>query len=181
MAYTSWSVVFGEQPSAAKWNILGTNDASFNDGTGIGAGVITPEKLLASTGVSWVWQSWAPTFTNLSGGTLNYAKYTQVGKTVTAKLKYTLAGAGISGAVTFSLPVTASADYTSTVEFFQASTALSDTGTALYMGEILWATSTTAQVRARTSSATVVALSSTFPHTWANTDFIQTTFTYEAA
>lgn len=35
MAYTSWSVSFGEQPSAAKWNILGTNDASFNDGTGI--------------------------------------------------------------------------------------------------------------------------------------------------
>lgn len=35
MAYTSWSVSFGEQPSATKWNILGTNDASFNDGTGI--------------------------------------------------------------------------------------------------------------------------------------------------
>lgn len=35
MAYASFSVVFGEQPSAAKWNILGTNDASFNDGTGI--------------------------------------------------------------------------------------------------------------------------------------------------
>lgn len=35
MSYTSWSVVFGEQPSAAKWNILGANDASFNDGTGI--------------------------------------------------------------------------------------------------------------------------------------------------
>lgn len=31
MAYSSWSVVFGEQPSAAKWNILGTNDAHFND------------------------------------------------------------------------------------------------------------------------------------------------------
>lgn len=30
MAYSSWSVVFGEQPSAAKWNILGTNDAQFN-------------------------------------------------------------------------------------------------------------------------------------------------------
>lgn len=36
MAYQAWSVVFGEQPSASKWNILGTNDASFNDGTGIG-------------------------------------------------------------------------------------------------------------------------------------------------
>lgn len=35
MAYASWSVTFGEQPSATKWNILGTNDASFNDGTGI--------------------------------------------------------------------------------------------------------------------------------------------------
>lgn len=34
-SYASWSVVFGEQPSAAKWNILGTNDAAFNDGTGI--------------------------------------------------------------------------------------------------------------------------------------------------
>lgn len=30
MAYASWSVVFGEQPSAAKWNILGTNDSTFN-------------------------------------------------------------------------------------------------------------------------------------------------------
>jgi len=35
MAYASWSVVFGEQPSTAKWNILGTNDASFANGTGI--------------------------------------------------------------------------------------------------------------------------------------------------
>lgn len=45
MAYQSWSVVFGEQPSAAKWNILGSNDASFNDGTGIGTGVITTAKI----------------------------------------------------------------------------------------------------------------------------------------
>ncbi len=35
MAYQAWSVIAGEQPTAAKWNILGTNDASFNDGTGI--------------------------------------------------------------------------------------------------------------------------------------------------
>lgn len=31
MAYTAWSVVFGEQPTAAKWNQLGTNDAGFKD------------------------------------------------------------------------------------------------------------------------------------------------------
>lgn len=35
MSYSSWSVVFGEQPTASKWNILGTNDASFNNGSGI--------------------------------------------------------------------------------------------------------------------------------------------------
>lgn len=35
MSYQVWSVVYGEQPSASKWNILGNNDISFNDGTGI--------------------------------------------------------------------------------------------------------------------------------------------------
>lgn len=50
MAYSSWSVVFGEQPSAAKWNILGTNDASFNDGTGLGNDTILATKMaLAAT------------------------------------------------------------------------------------------------------------------------------------
>lgn len=50
MAYQSWSVVFGEQPSAAKWNILGTNDASFNDGTGIANSVIDSENLIQTIG-----------------------------------------------------------------------------------------------------------------------------------
>ena len=35
MAYTAWSVVYGEQPTAAKWNQLGANDAGFRDGTNI--------------------------------------------------------------------------------------------------------------------------------------------------
>lgn len=36
---------FGEQPSAAKWNILGANDASFNDGTGIGTDAIKASQM----------------------------------------------------------------------------------------------------------------------------------------
>ena len=40
MAYQSWSVVAGEQPTTSKWNTLGDNDAIFNDGTGIGDGAI---------------------------------------------------------------------------------------------------------------------------------------------
>src|ERR1044072_8033675 len=52
------------------------------------------------------WQSWTTTFTNLSGGTLNYAVYQQIHKTVFFQLKYTLGGAGISGRPNFTVPVT---------------------------------------------------------------------------
>lgn len=45
MAYTAWSVVYGEQPTAAKWNQLGTNDAGFKDGTNIDSGAIITAKL----------------------------------------------------------------------------------------------------------------------------------------
>jgi hypothetical protein len=45
MAYSAWSVIAGEQPTTSKWNILGTNDASFNDGTGIATNAITGAKL----------------------------------------------------------------------------------------------------------------------------------------
>ena len=48
MAYSSWSVVAGEIPTASKWNILGTNDASFNDGTGIGTNAIAAASLATS-------------------------------------------------------------------------------------------------------------------------------------
>ncbi len=44
MAYTAWSVVFGEQPSAAKWNILGTHYAHFYTYTGEGTNAIQQMK-----------------------------------------------------------------------------------------------------------------------------------------
>jgi len=40
MAYTAFSVVFGEQPTAAKWNTLGTNDAHFYAYTGEGTNAV---------------------------------------------------------------------------------------------------------------------------------------------
>lgn len=40
MSYTAWSVVFGEQPTAAKWNQLGANDAGFKDGTNFDDSII---------------------------------------------------------------------------------------------------------------------------------------------
>lgn len=49
MVYTAWSVIAGEQPTTAKWNILGANDAAMADGTGIGAGVITSSHIANGT------------------------------------------------------------------------------------------------------------------------------------
>lgn len=45
MAYSADSFVADEQPTTAKWNKLWTNDASFNDGTGIATGAITSTKI----------------------------------------------------------------------------------------------------------------------------------------
>lgn len=38
--YAAWSVIAGEQPTAAKWNILGSNDAAFNNGNGFEDGIL---------------------------------------------------------------------------------------------------------------------------------------------
>lgn len=45
MSYNAWSVVFGEVPTDTKWNILGSNDDSFNDGTGIADDAIIQRHL----------------------------------------------------------------------------------------------------------------------------------------
>lgn len=51
MAYTAWSVVFGEQPTAAKWNELGENDAAFNDGSGFAAGALGSDHASLANGI----------------------------------------------------------------------------------------------------------------------------------
>lgn len=54
MSYAAWSVIAGEQPTTSKWNILGANDSSFNDGTGIGNAVITANKLATGAAAATV-------------------------------------------------------------------------------------------------------------------------------
>jgi hypothetical protein len=45
MSYTEWSVIYGEIPTASKWNQLGSNDAGFRDGSNILDGAILASKL----------------------------------------------------------------------------------------------------------------------------------------
>lgn len=47
MAYSADTFVADEQPTTAKWNKLWSNDASFNDGTGIADDAIITRHLLA--------------------------------------------------------------------------------------------------------------------------------------
>ena len=56
--YAPWSVVVGEQPTTTKWNILGTNDASFYSGNGINDQAIVFRHLQADmvpTGAMYIW------------------------------------------------------------------------------------------------------------------------------
>jgi hypothetical protein len=187
MSYAAWSVVYGEQPSAAKWNILGTNDASFNDGSGIGAGVVLPNHLLAaaSTLNTWVWDAWTPSFTNLTvgNGTLT-AKYIKIGKTIIARVHFVFGNSSaVSGAVSFTLPVTsvsypgiATVQPIGVAEYFSVSTIIE--------GWVAWASTTSANVYVKNSAGTYVVfavLSSTVPYTWATAMEIHLNLCYEAA
>lgn len=43
--YTAITFVASEQPTTAKWNLIGSNDASFNTGDGFNDGIIIPRHL----------------------------------------------------------------------------------------------------------------------------------------
>lgn len=145
------------------------------------AGNIQPLNLVTGTGSTWVWQTWSPTLVNLSGGTLNYAKYIQVGKKVEFRFKYTLAGAGVAGEVSITPPVSFHADYTQTAAEPLGYATLRDAGTNTFNGMALWGTGGVILIRTWSTSNTASALSSTVPYTWANGDQIFVSGSYEAA
>lgn len=128
------------------------------------------------------WFNYTPTLTNMSGGSQTYSKFRMVGKEVRFRFLYTLAGAGISGAVSFTLPVTASSNYVALDPIGTA--ALVDAGSASYGGRVLIGSTTTAQVRAENAAGTytvLTALSSTVPFTYGNTDTVACEGSYETA
>lgn len=119
MAYTAWSVVYGEQPTAAKWNQLGTNDAGFKDGTNIdnlaitGAkiadGAITNAKLsTAADELGAAWKAWTPTISNSAGSisaTINWAKYMRIGKTIIWNASISISSVSANGDLGVTAPV----------------------------------------------------------------------------
>lgn len=163
MAYTSWSVVYGEQPSAAKWNILGTNDAHF----------------YSFLGDNLAWQSWTPTFANFTKGSATVtAKYTQVGKTVHFRLEVTLSSSTMGSIPTFTLPVTSTSYLTGTTI---GHLAILDFGTTSYFGRVRLSSTTVANMEYWDTNVAGQNITVSAPMTWANNDIFSVTGTYEAA
>lgn len=146
MAYTAFSVVFGEQPSASKWNTLGANDAGFRDGTNFAWGtsaVLTGGQKTTST------PSWTGGSPAIGDGTL--AMYwQQVGKHFIGAFNF-LDGSTTnegSGDWTFGLPVTFDASIIAATGATTGGTFLGvcnvlDTGSALWFGAFQLASATT--------------------------------------
>ncbi len=153
-------------------------------GSKLADGGITNAKLSTATGQPGaVWQTWTPTFVNLSGGTLNWSKYLTIGKTTFYRWKYTLAGAGVGSGVTFTLPVAANADYTGDIDIGDAN--LVDSGSQLYRAWVSQTSATVGKLFLQTvTGANIIGtatLSSTAPFTWGAADYIVVQGFYENA
>lgn len=162
------------------------NSANAVTATSVAAGAIQPQALVAGTGSGWGWQAWTPTWGNLTVGNGTVAaKYIQTGKLVTAHLQFTMGStSSISGAVTFTLPVTATTAY-STLQNTIGGLHLDDVGNAGYTGifELIGST-TVCSIYTYNASGTYVTespVTATVPWTIGTNDFFSGTFMYEAA
>lgn len=94
--YTEWSVVFGEQPNTTKWNILGDNDAYFNDS--LNDGWVNPDE-------TWTYAS-ATTFTVSGDVTSKYRRGVRLRLKQGGSYKYFVVVTSIYGAPNTTVTVT---------------------------------------------------------------------------
>lgn len=133
---------------------------------------------VSSAWVLWMsgWESYTPTGTNISGGTLT-AKFRRLGKTRDVVIRHV--SPTVTGSVSYTLPE-AAADTdlheAGFVTFYDASVPTENKG---------WVRlSTNAILTAANSASTYLAitnLSSSIPFTWATNDFLEARFSYEVA
>lgn len=168
--------VAGLQISAG---VLNTNNSVIT--ANIADSAVTPAKLQTGTGSSWQWQSWVPTWTNLTiGNATVVAKYNQTGKIVNASVEVTFGNTtAVSGSIIyFSLPVT-SRSYN---QFMGngSGTFYDSSASTISIGLPVWDTTTRTALFALVSSG-YSNTSATVPFTWAINDRISVQISYEAA
>lgn len=167
-----------------KMNTVSDMFEALQSGNALTAGAIKPNALVSGTGTSWAWQTWAPSYSNITiGDGTVVAKYIQIGKTVTGQFTFTLGStSAIGNSGTISTPVTASSNYTAQNNVIGPCIFL-DSGTIAYSGIVRLETTTTFRPivgKADTTYLGTAGITATIPHTWAVNDVISFSFTYEA-
>jgi hypothetical protein len=129
------------------------------------------------------WTSWTPTWTNLTiGNATQAAKYAYAGMTTFFRIEITLGNTSSVGTTpTFTLPQTA----VSHQSYFPiARAAYNDSGTAVYDGLVIFASTTAAYLQVANVSGTypsIATVTATVPFTWTTNDQILVSGFYERA
>jgi hypothetical protein len=152
---------------------------------------VTNAKLSTAAGeLGGAWQSWVPTWTNLTigNGTVT-AKYNQIGKHIVFVITVVLGTTSVLGtSPTFTLPVTAAGitTYPASVlgELPIGRAHLLDAGVVNYDGSVFMVSATTAKFIAYAAGGTYLNaanVSSGVPFSWGNADSMAGFGIYEAA
>jgi hypothetical protein len=157
------------------------NLEALQDGTALSDSIIKNRHLSTATGeIGAVWQSWTPTWANLTiGNAVVGAKYIQVGKTVLFRITVDLGSTTSVGTnPTFTLPVTSI-----TVPHADMPIAWGqyNTGAGSYNAFSKWVTTTTSKLMYWDTNNNEVAVTATTPNTWSSSYFIHLQGQYEAA
>lgn len=152
------------------------------DSTNVSAGGLTPANLTSGTGTSWAWQSWTPTYDDITVGSgTAVAKYIQIGKTVHWRYHFTFgSGSSVGSAPTLTLPVNCiTTDLDNS--FIGTGRMIDANSTDFIAYSIKSINAQHTQPVYDAGDGTVGAVSSTAPFTWATGDEIILSGTYEAA
>ena len=139
------------------------------------------------TDSSFSWQSWTPTLVNLTlGNGTMVGAYSQVGKTVNARLLITFGSTSSMGSIpTFTFPVTASLGSAVVNTMMNSSGISSDGASANFILTNVYVNSSTTGrfvvAGASGAYAQFTNLGATVPITWTTGYFLQIAFSYEAA
>lgn len=132
------------------------------------------------------WRSWTPTFTNFSlgNGTVDYAKYTVIGKTVHFRIQVTLGTTSAMGSAPyFTTPLNLAA-YPSANSNIAGNASMTQTGTAFFIGILRYQAINALTFEAHSVSGSYVratTVTGVVPFTWANTHVWSAAGSYEAA
>ena len=191
-AWTSLSYV----PTVGATGATGATGAAGDTGPtgpGVAVGGTTGQALTKIDGTDYntqwtdvllggTYSTYTPTFTNftLGNGTINSARYAQVGKTVFCNVSVTLGStSSVTSTIIISLPVTSV--NTTSLYWFPAS--ISRSGT-YHLGLVYAQTASTMSLHVQNTASTYStrnATSSTVPFTWASGDSFAFVMTYQVA